>query len=187
MSLWCFCIFKHSSQHTLQNNGSTEEARWSTTFSEIPFDRRYPLAALPVQLLKYLLYCLPNPRLTQVGVYILYKLKTAPCSQTADNFIMLCDQHRVSYSQHSHTPRWFKCLTTHSSPATPIENLNQNSDNLLGSSWWTLGINFSSTINTWTFMSAGCIHALTDPVLLWGITKLLLTCQRKKNKLAKMV
>lgn len=67
----------------------------------------------------------------------------------------------------THVLGWFRCLTRHSSPAAPTENLKHNGDNLLSSSWWAQGMDLSSSINTWTFMSEGCIHSLRRPVLLW--------------------
>lgn len=85
-----------------------------------------------------------------------------------------------------HSARVVSVADSHSAPAAPIENPKQSSDNLLSSSWWTLGINFSSSINTWTFMSAGCIHSLRHPTLSWAYYCVIIILPTKTHR-AEMV
>ena len=53
---------------------------------------------------EWLCYCPPDTRLTRVGVYILYTIKIASGHGTADDFMVLCNQHVTSYSLHSDMP-----------------------------------------------------------------------------------
>lgn len=105
---------------------------------------------------EYLCQHLPNTRLAPVGVYFIANKSSV--SESGDTWVVFAA---------SEVSGWFRRLMRHSSPATPTEKLKHNGDNLLSSSWWTQGMDLSSSINTWTFMSEGWIRSLRHPVLLW--------------------